>query len=79
MVKVESAKVREYGKTVVNLDNKCSLFEGIDKEQECWMSHTDYVSEIPSDFNIVAYTDGCKVAAMANEDKKYTEFNSIQK
>ncbi|STA93591.1 GMP synthase [Clostridium cochlearium] len=34
------------------------------------MSHTDYVSEIPSDFNIVAYTDGCKVAAMANEDKK---------
>ena len=68
--KVESAKVREYGKTVVNLDNKCSLFEGIDKEQECWMSHTDYVSEIPSDFNIVAYTDGCKVAAMANEDKK---------
>jgi GMP synthase (glutamine-hydrolysing) len=68
--KVESAKVREYGKTVVNLDNKCSLFEGIDKEQECWMSHTDYVSEIPSDFNIVAHTDGCKVAAMANEDKK---------
>lgn len=68
--KVESAKVREYGKTVVNLDNKCSLFEGIDKEQECWMSHTDYVSEIPSNFNIVAHTDGCKVAAMANEDKK---------
>lgn len=68
--KVESAKVREYGKTAVNLDNKCSLFEGIDKEQECWMSHTDYVSEIPSNFSIVAYTDGCKVAAMANEDKK---------
>lgn len=68
--KVESAKVREYGKTAVNLDNKCALFEGIDKVQECWMSHTDYVSEIPSGFNIVAYTDGCKVAAMANEDKK---------
>lgn len=68
--KVESAQVREYGKTKVNLDNKSILFEGIDKEQECWMSHTDYVSEIPSDFNIIAYTDGCKVAAMANEDKK---------
>lgn len=68
--KVESAEIKEYGKTEVNLDNKCSLFEGIDKKQECWMSHTDYVSEIPSGFNIVAYTDGCKIAAMANEDKK---------
>ncbi len=33
--KVETAPVREYGKTNVNLDNSSRLFEGIEKAETC--------------------------------------------
>ena len=67
--KVETAIVSEYGKTIVNVDNNSLLFNNIDNETTCWMSHTDYISKAPSDFNIVATTPVCPVAAMENIDK----------
>ena len=68
--KVESPDIREYGKTEVKIDNKSPLFDGIKESDQSWMSHTDYVSEIPEGFKIIATTDQCPVAAMANEEKK---------
>ena len=53
---VKSPEVREYGKTKVDLDDACILFEGIEKTEECWMSHTDFVSTAPTGFKIVATT-----------------------
>ena len=35
-----------------------------------WMSHTDYVSELPAGFRAVAHTENCPVAAMENKEKK---------
>ncbi|MBU5485349.1 glutamine-hydrolyzing GMP synthase [Clostridium sp. MSJ-11] len=67
---VESAKIREYGKTEVKINSSCSLFEGVDMEESCWMSHTDFVSKTPEGFTIVADTSVCPVGAMANEEKK---------
>jgi GMP synthase (glutamine-hydrolysing) len=67
---VKSPEVREYGKTKVDLDNSCVLFEGIEKEEECWMSHTDFVATAPAGFKIVATTSQCPVAAMADESNK---------
>lgn len=43
------------------------------------MSHTDYVAEAPAGFKIIAHTDVCPVAAIANEERNFMEFNSIQK
>ncbi len=43
------------------------------KVQTCntvWMSHTDYISDIPQGFKITAHTEHCPVAGMANADKK---------
>ncbi|WPC41473.1 glutamine-hydrolyzing GMP synthase [Clostridium sp. JS66] len=68
--KVESPDVREYGKANVKLNNKSALFDGMDEEQSCWMSHTDYVSHAPEGFNVIATTSQCPVAAMENPDKK---------
>lgn len=68
--RVDTAPVREYGKSHVNLDNSSKLFKGIEKEEVCWMSHTDYVAEAPAGFEIIAHTDVCPVAAIANEQKK---------
>lgn len=66
--KVESAVIREYGKTALTLQ-ECELFAGIALENECWMSHTDFVSGVPAGFEITSTTKQCPVAAMANVAK----------
>ena len=47
--KVETAPVSEYGKTDINL-KESPLFEGIAGDTTCWMSHTDYVANVPEGF-----------------------------
>ena len=67
---VTSPDKREYGKTEIKLDNSCTIFEGLEEVNQCWMSHTDYISKAPVGFKIVATTDECPAAAMANEELK---------
>jgi GMP synthase (glutamine-hydrolysing) len=67
---VKSADKREYGKTEIKLDNSCKIFEGIEEINQCWMSHTDFISRVPEGFKIVGVTGECPTAAMANEEKK---------
>lgn len=67
--KVKSAEVREYGKTEIELDNTSKLFKDIDSKDQCWMSHTDYISELPQGFKIIGKTSECPIAAMENEEK----------
>lgn len=66
---VTSSEVREYGKAAVTLDNACKLFDGIEIDNTCWMSHTDTVAKVPEGFKVVAHTKVCPVAAMMNEEK----------
>lgn len=68
--KVESAVVREYGKTKVSLDSSSPLFSGIDREQISWMSHTDVVSDAPEGFKVIGTTDECPVAAVEDSGRK---------
>lgn len=60
---VESAD-REYGLTMASVDNTSRLFHGLDEKQQCWMSHTDYISVVPEGFRITATTPNCSCAAM---------------
>ena len=61
--KVEKAPVREYGKTEVLVKGKSQLFAGVKESTICWMSHFDYISSIAPDFEIIAHTKDCPVAA----------------
>ena len=55
--KVEKAEVSEYGKTEVLIDKKDSkLFENVSEKTICWMSHTDYISQVAPGFEISAHT-----------------------
>ena len=67
---VATAPVSEYGHTNVNLDTSSLLFEGIDEENVCWMSHTDYNKKQPEGFKITGHTPVCPVAAMENKERK---------
>lgn len=68
--KVEHATVSEYGKTKLLLNNTSKLFKNIPNESICWMSHTDYISQIPDNFSITSSTKDCPVASMECESKK---------
>lgn len=67
--RVETAPVSEYGKTEVTVNRSSLLFQGIDKTTICWMSHTDYIAEVPRGFDICATTPVCPVAAMELPEK----------
>ncbi|MCX7745680.1 MAG: glutamine-hydrolyzing GMP synthase [Clostridia bacterium] len=63
------ADQREYGKIDIKLDTKSKLFEGIDNETTCWMSHTYYVNNLPEGFVKIADTCNCPSAAMEHKEK----------
>lgn len=68
--KVETAPVSEYGHTDVTLDTSDLLFQGVSEQTVCWMSHTDYIAQVPEGFHVTAHTDACPVAAMACPERK---------
>ena len=62
--RVEAAPGREYGSTMVEVDNRSPLFRGMEKNQPCWMSHTDYIDKVPEGFRISASKPHCPCEAM---------------
>ncbi|MDO4187521.1 MAG: glutamine-hydrolyzing GMP synthase [Lachnospiraceae bacterium] len=68
--KVESAPVREYGKTKTYIDGaKDTLFKEVEDETVVWMSHFDYISKMAPGFEAIAHTDDCPVAACQNVER----------
>ena len=68
--KVEHAPSREYGKSDVTYFGG-KIFKDVDKQNVCWMSHTDYISVPPAGFEVIAKTETCPVAAMADEKRTF--------
>lgn len=68
--KVSSCVTSEYGKTETIYDNSSLLFNGLPEKAVSWMSHTDFVSEIPEGFKVTAHTADCPAAAYENAEKK---------
>ncbi|MDF2890215.1 MAG: glutamine-hydrolyzing synthase, partial [Clostridia bacterium] len=67
--KVDRAEKREYGKTEMSL-KPSEIFKDVPEKSISWMSHTIYVSEVPTGFEILGTTDTCPVAAMGDQAKK---------
>ena len=67
---VKTAPVSEYGRTEVTLDDTQSKLLGDWKTPSItWMSHTDYIAQVPEGFHITAHTPVCPVAGMENAEK----------
>ncbi|MGI6555056.1 MAG: glutamine-hydrolyzing GMP synthase [Bacillota bacterium] len=63
---VEHGNTREYGRTSLKItDREDPLFAGLPTEQECWMSHGDYIKAPPEGFTATSKTDGIPVASMS--------------
>lgn len=69
---VETAPTSEYGKTQMQVTfNQSKLMRDIPKETVVWMSHTDYISKLPSGFYKTASTEVCPVAAMEDSRRRF--------
>lgn len=60
----------EYGKTKTYFDKACALFRELPDSGITWMSHTDYINELPEGFSVTAHTDSCPTAAIADPVRK---------
>ncbi len=70
---VEHAQKREYGKCDIKYTDNL-LFDGLNKKNVCWMSHTDQVTKLPAGFRSIAHTVSCENAAIENAAKKLYGF-----
>ena len=69
--RVETAPVSEYGHTRMEVDApQDPLFRGVSPVTTVWMSHTDYIAQVPEGFEVTAHTKDCPAAAMSCPARK---------
>jgi GMP synthase (glutamine-hydrolysing) len=67
--KVEPAACKEYGTTQVAIDKPVGVLEGLSEKEKVWMSHGDTVFSLPPEFEELAHTENCPVAAFRHKNK----------
>jgi GMP synthase (glutamine-hydrolysing) len=67
--KVEPAEQREYGIAYVTVDKSTGVLKGLSKKEKVWMSHGDTVFTMPAEFEVLAHTENCPVAAFRHKEK----------
>ncbi len=76
--KVENGKVREFGYAEVRARGHTALLNGINDfvtseghgMLKVWMSHGDKVIDMPPGFKLMASTESCPIAGMADEERR---------
>ena len=66
--KVAPGVKHEYGLAILHQNSvDTPLFSGLPLEMPVWMSHGDWIEEMPPGFTSLAYTDNSPIAAMGND------------
>jgi len=68
--KVEKAKIGEFGFANIEKIKDSPIFDDIHFPSQVWMSHSDEVTVLPKDFEIIGSTSDCKNAAIQNLTSK---------
>ena len=66
--KIKNAN-KEYGSSVLTIDNNSDILNGIGDSVRAWMSHGDEAENIPDGFEIIGHTESSHSAAIANKQK----------
>jgi GMP synthase (glutamine-hydrolysing) len=77
--KVEAGRTREFGYAEVRARGHTRLLEGLQDARgpngegmlKVWMSHGDKVIQMPPGFKLMASTDACPIAGMADEERGF--------
>jgi GMP synthase (glutamine-hydrolysing) len=76
---VQSGHKREFGHADVRAHGHTQLLDGIQDYAtamghgmlKVWMSHGDKVTDLPHGFKLMASTDSCPIAGMADEERRF--------
>ncbi len=66
----KATDTREYGKTELHVIDQDALMDGLPREQQCWMSHGDFIAQAPEGFLVTSRTDSSPVTSMAHKEKR---------
>ncbi len=77
--RVEGGHTREFGHAEVRARGHTRLLDGIEDRRNAeghgllnvWMSHGDKVVEMPAGFRLMASTESCPIAGMADEARRF--------
>jgi len=70
-------ETREFGPATVKVTHPVGPFSiaSWEPELKVWMSHGDRVTGLPSGFEVTGTSDGCEIAAFANQEKQVKVLN----
>ncbi len=71
---VAPSHASEYGRVMIELNAAgfdSPLFHGTPKTQQVWMSHSDYVSVLPPDFELLSTSPNSPICAMRHKTKPF--------
>lgn len=60
---------KEYGSSLLTIDDDKDLLNNVGESVRAWMSHGDEAEEIPSGFKVIGHTESAKAAAIASSDR----------
>ena len=69
--RVEPAAAREFGRARLNIQDRSDLLAGLPSDTAVWMSHGDQVEGISDDFEVLASTPTCPLAAVRHRSKPF--------
>ena len=67
--RVERGVKREYGSASVTIDKSSDILANLNSEETVWMSHYDTVYNLPDEFEVLAHTENCTIAAFRHTKK----------
>jgi len=68
---VRAGQTHEYGKAVIEIIGHDTILRGVPDRQTVWMSHGDEVVTVPPGFRVLARSESCGIAVMADLTKKF--------
>jgi GMP synthase (glutamine-hydrolysing) len=69
--KVDASHQREYGNAVLEIDEPCTLFEGLPSSLQVWMSHGDRISQPPPGFRTLGHSLNSPHAVISDGRTRY--------
>jgi len=67
---VEAASDREYGKSILRITDNTDILHGVEDASIVWMSHGDYLTQLPKGFKIVGESEHSPICAISNPSKR---------
>ena len=66
---VAKSNKREYGRAILLIKNESALMHGVQASTQVWMSHSDTIKTLPTNFTLLADTENIPVAAFMYQEE----------